>query len=135
MKSNMNKSSDSLALRRSDAVGHGADNFERNKEKMLADLKVLVADADVLMQDAAETSTEGFAALCASLEAKLNGAKAEIRRASGALTATTRQATEATQAYAKGNPWKLAAFSVFAGLLCALLLTPRSAPLDADAPR
>jgi ElaB/YqjD/DUF883 family membrane-anchored ribosome-binding protein len=135
MKSNTNNNGGSPALRRSDAVGHEADNFEKNKDKMLADLKVLVADADVLIRDAAETSTEGFAVLCAGLENKLNAAKAEVRRAKGTLTATTRQAANATQEYVRGNPWKLAAFSVAAGLLCGLLLTPRKDSPDTDVSR
>jgi ElaB/YqjD/DUF883 family membrane-anchored ribosome-binding protein len=135
MKSNTSNNGGITALRQSDAVGHDADIVERNKEKMLADLKVLVADAEVLIRDAARTSTEGFAALCENLEAKLNGAKAEVRRAKVTLTATTRQAANATQEFARGNPWKLAAFSVAAGLLCGLLLTPRRVPLDSDASR
>jgi len=134
MKSDMNKSAESLALR-PDAAGNGADKFEKNKDKMLADLRVLVADAEVLMRDAAGTSAEGFAALSAGLEEKLNGAKAEVRRARGFMTATTRQATDATQAYVSGNPWKLAAVSAALGLLCGLLLTPRNSPLDTDASR
>jgi ElaB/YqjD/DUF883 family membrane-anchored ribosome-binding protein len=135
MKSNTNNNGGSPALRRSVAVGHDADHFERNKNKMLADLKALVADADVLIRDAAQTSTDGFAALCENLEAKLNGAKAEVRRAKGTLTATTRQAANATQEYVRGNPWKLAAFSVAAGLLCGLLLAPRKDSVDTDASR
>jgi len=121
---------DALAANQGKTLRESA-NFDSNRAKLLADLKVLVADADKLIREAAGASTEQFAALQTRMEAKLVDARLKLARAGSVAGDKARQATAAAQAYARARPWQTAGVLIAAGAILGLVLSRRSsAPTD-----
>ena len=121
---------DALAANQGKSLRESA-NFDSNRAKLLADLKVLVADADKLIREAAGASTEQFAALQTRMEAKLVDARLKLARAGSVAGDKARQATAAAQAYARAMPWQIAGVLIAAGAILGLVLSRRPrAPTD-----
>ena len=121
---------DALAANQGKTLRESA-NFDSNRAKLLADLKVLVADADKLIREAAGASTEQFAALQTRMEAKLVDARLKLARAGSVAGDKARQATAAAQAYARARPWQTAGVLIAAGAILGLVLSRRPrAPTD-----
>jgi len=121
---------DALAANQGKTLRESA-NFDSNRAKLLADLKVLVADADKLIREAAGASTEQFAALQTRMEAKLVDARLKLVRAGSVAGDKARQATAAAQAYARARPWQTAGVLIAAGAILGLVLSRRPrAPTD-----
>ena len=121
---------DALAANQGKTLRESA-NFDSNRAKLLADLKILVADADKLIREAAGASTEQFAALQTRMEAKLIDARLKLARAGSVAGDKARQATAAAQAYARARPWQTAGVLIAAGAILGLVLSRRSsAPTD-----
>jgi len=121
---------DALAANQGKTLRESA-NFDHNRAKLLADLKVLVADADKLIREAAGASTEQFAALQTRMEAKLVDARLKLARAGSVAGDKARQATAAAQAYARARPWQTAGVLIAAGAILGLVLSRRPrAPTD-----
>jgi ElaB/YqjD/DUF883 family membrane-anchored ribosome-binding protein len=121
---------DALAANQGKSLRESA-NFDSNRAKLLADLKILVADADKLIREAAGASTEQFAALQTRMEAKLVDARLKLARAGSVAGDKARQATAAAQAYARARPWQTAGVLIAAGAILGLVLSRRSsAPTD-----
>ena len=116
---------DALAANQGKTLRESA-NFDSNRDKLLADLKVLVTDADKLIREAAGASAEGFAALQTRMEAKLVDARSKLVRARSAAGDKAQQAAAAAQAYARANPWQTVGVLIAAGVVLGLLLTRRS---------
>jgi ElaB/YqjD/DUF883 family membrane-anchored ribosome-binding protein len=103
-------------------TGNPIHNFDSSKAKLVADLKMVVADAEQLLREAADSSSEALEALRARFEANLHEATAKLARARAAVGGSARQATEMTHAYVKENPWKIAGVLGAAGLVLGFLL-------------
>jgi len=116
---------DALAANQGKTLRESA-NFDSTRDKLLADLKVLVTDADKLIREAAGASADGFAALQTRMEAKLVDARSKLVRARSAAGDKAQQATAAAQAYARANPWQTVGVLIAAGVVLGLLLTHRS---------
>ena len=121
---------DALAANQGKTLRESA-NFDHNRAKLLADLKVLVADADKLIREAAGASTEQFAVLQTRMEAKLVDARLKLARAGSVAGDKARQAAAAAQAYARARPWQTAGVLIAAGAILGLVMSRRSsAPTD-----
>ena len=107
-------------------------NVDSGKDKLLADLKLVVADAEAMIKEATDSSAAGFATLRAKFDIRLAETKAKIESARAAVsdkvdsaraavTDKAHQATAATHAYVKENPWQsagiLAAVGAHSGVL------------------
>lgn len=103
-------------------------NFSGNKDKLLADLKLVVADADKLVRDAAGSSVEQLSAAMARVETTVGETRAKLGRATSAVGNKARQASDATCTYVKQNPWRSAGIVAAAGLLAGMLLRRSKAP-------
>ena len=115
-------------------AGQKTHNYDRSKDKLLADLKVLVVDAKTLLNEAADCSADGYAALRARLESKLADTRAKIDRTRAVVGEKTKFATDATHAYVRENPWQSAGVLAAAGVIVGFCLGRRSAGIDADDP-
>ena len=116
---------DALGLSQRSTAGHQIYNYDSSKDKLLADLKMLLADAEELIKEATASSAEGFATLRTRFERRLCEARAKIDRTRTAVGDKTRHATDATHAYVKENPWKSAGVSAVAGVILGFLLGRR----------
>src|SRR5258705_5190050 len=111
-----------------------SSNFDSNRDQLLVDLTLVVADADKLIREAAGASTEGLAALHTRLEAKLAEAKAKLARARSAVNGKAQYAAAAAQTYVRANPWQSAGVLVAAGVILGFFLGRQSSGDGLDVP-
>jgi len=98
---------------------------EVNKEQLIADFKVVVADAEALLKATANQGGEKLAELRAKTEESLRVVKVRMAEAQEALLAKTRAAAKATDAYVHENPWQAVGVAAAVGFLIGLLIGRR----------
>jgi ElaB/YqjD/DUF883 family membrane-anchored ribosome-binding protein len=96
-----------------------------SKDKLMADLKVVVADAEELLKATASQTGERIAAARARAEESLKVAKVRLADAQAAAVARTKAAAKATDDYVHENPWKAVGIAAVAGLLLGALISRR----------
>jgi len=105
--------------------GTAGRDYERSRDKLLADLKFVVADTQQLIKEAADCSVEGYAALRAKCADKLGETRGKIDQARAAVTEKAQHSADAAHAYVKENPWTSMGISAAAGVIIGLLLWRR----------
>lgn len=95
------------------------------KDKLMADLQTVVADAEELLKATANQTGERIAAARARAEESLKTAKARLAEAQAVVLARTKAAAKATDDYVKANPWKAVGMGTAAGLVIGLLIARR----------
>jgi ElaB/YqjD/DUF883 family membrane-anchored ribosome-binding protein len=98
---------------------------EVTKEQLIADFKVVIADAEALLKATASQGGEAFANLRAKTEESLAAAKVRMADAQDALVERTRAAAKVTDEYVHDNPWQAAGIAAGIGLLIGLLIGRR----------
>jgi ElaB/YqjD/DUF883 family membrane-anchored ribosome-binding protein len=91
-------------------------------DKLMADLRMLVADMEQLLKITASQTGERVARVRAKAEESLNVARARVVDLQDAALAKSRAAGRATDAYVHANPWQAVAIGAVAGLVFALIL-------------
>jgi ElaB/YqjD/DUF883 family membrane-anchored ribosome-binding protein len=96
-----------------------------HKDKLMADLRLVVSDAEELLRATASQTGEKAAAARVKLQESLEAAKERLATAQTAVIERTKEAAEVTDQYVHDNPWKAmgAAFSV--GIIIGVLLGRR----------
>ena len=95
------------------------------KEKLVADLKVVVADAEELLRATAAQAGEKVTAARERIQASLATAKVKLGEAERALLEKTKQAAKATDEYVRDNPWQAVGIAAVAGLVLGILISRR----------
>ena len=95
------------------------------KEKLVADLKVVVADAEELLRATASQAGEKVAAARERIQASLATAKVKLGEAERALLEKTKQAAKAADDYVHENPWQAVGIAAAAGLVLGILISRR----------
>ena len=101
------------------------DNAIAPKEKLVADLKVVVSDAEELLAATASQTGEKIAELRERMQTNLRLARLKLADAEAALRESTRQVAKATDHYVHENPWKAIGIAAGAGLLVGMLIGRR----------
>ena len=96
-----------------------------SKEKLVADLKVVVADAEELLRATASQAGEKVSAARERIQASLASAKVKLTEAERALLAKTKEAAKATDDYVRENPWQAVGVAAMAGLVLGILISRR----------
>lgn len=96
-----------------------------SKEKLVADFKVVVADAEALLRATASDAGEKVVAAREKIQSSLVEAKAQLARAEAAIIDKTKQAARATDQYVHDNPWKAVGISACVGLVIGVLIVRR----------
>lgn len=96
-----------------------------SNDKLMADLKVVVADAEELLKATASQTGERIVAARAKAEESLKVAKVRLADAQAAAIAHTKAAVKATDDYVQENPWKAVGIAGVAGLLLGALISRR----------
>lgn len=91
------------------------------RDQLLADFKVVVADAEALLKATAHNGGAEMVELRQRIEASLGVAKGRLRDAQGDVMARGREAATATDAYLHANPWQAVGVAAGVGLLIGLL--------------
>ena len=96
-----------------------------SKEKLVADLKVVVADAEELLRATASQAGEKVSAARERIQASLATAKVKLTDAERALLEKTKQAARATDDYVHENPWQAVGIAAMTGLVLGILISRR----------
>jgi ElaB/YqjD/DUF883 family membrane-anchored ribosome-binding protein len=94
-------------------------------DKLVADLKVVVADTDELLSATAAQTGEKMNALRARMQEHLMSVKPRLADAEAAVAARARAAAQATDAYVHENPWTTVGIAAGVGLLVGVILSRR----------
>jgi ElaB/YqjD/DUF883 family membrane-anchored ribosome-binding protein len=100
-----------------------SDQF--NKEQLINEFKVVVADAEALLKATANTGDAKLSELRAKAEESLGIAKESIMDIQTEVLAKTKAAAKATDAYVHENPWRSIGFAASLGVVVGLLISRR----------
>ena len=96
-----------------------------SKEKLVADLKIVIADAEELLRATAAQAGEKVSAARERIQASLATAKVKLTEAERALLEKTKLAAKATDQYVHENPWRAVGIAAVAGLVLGVLISRR----------
>ena len=96
-----------------------------NKEKLVADLKVVVADAEELLRATASQAGEKVSAARERIQASLASAKIKLSEAERALLDKTKEAARATDEYVHEHPWHAVGVAAAIGVVLGMLISRR----------
>lgn len=96
-----------------------------NKEKLVADLKVVVADVEELLRATASQAGEKVAAARERIQASLATAKVKLVEAERIALEQAKKAAKATDEYVHENPWQAVGIAALAGLVLGVLISRR----------
>lgn len=96
-----------------------------SSEQLIADFKVVVADAEALLKATANQGGEKLAEVRAKAEESLKVVKARLAEAQEALIVKTKAAAKATDDYVHENPWKAIGIAASIGLVIGVLISRR----------
>jgi ElaB/YqjD/DUF883 family membrane-anchored ribosome-binding protein len=99
--------------------------IERSKDRLVNDLRGVVADADDLLKVVGDATTEELAAARSMVEAKLGEARSRVLEARTAIARQAHDVADATQEYLTENRLKVLGVAALAGLITAVLLSRR----------
>lgn len=101
------------------------NNDAMTKEKLMADFKVVIADAEELLKATAQDVSEKAVVARARIEAHLCDAKARLADVEEVVRIRARQAADVTDQYVHDNPWKAVGIAGGVGLLIGMLIGRR----------
>ena len=96
-----------------------------NKEKLIADFKVVVADAEELLRATANQAGDKATELRAKIQTRLADAKVRLADAEVALVDKAKQVGRAADDYVHDNPWRSVGVAAGIGLIVGLLIGRR----------
>ena len=96
-----------------------------NKDKLIADFKVVVADAEELLRATASQAGDKTADLRAKIQARLTDAKLRIADAEAAVVDRAKQVGRAADTYVHDNPWRSVGIAAGFGFIVGLLIGRR----------
>jgi ElaB/YqjD/DUF883 family membrane-anchored ribosome-binding protein len=98
---------------------------EVTKDKLVADLKVVVEDAEELLKLTAGQVGEKATELRGKLQEKLKDAKVRLAEAEKLVIDKTKQAAKATDHFVHEHPWEAMGIAAGIGLIIGLLISRR----------
>lgn len=96
-----------------------------NKDKLVADLKVVMADAEELVKLTAGTAGEKLSDVRSRLASNLADAKLKMGDLEAAVVAKTKEVARATDDFVHENPWRSIGAAAGAAFLLGLLVGRR----------
>ena len=95
------------------------------KDKLVQDLKIVVADAEELLRATASQAGEKVAAVREKVQDSLHRAKIKLAEAEEVLIDKGKQAARQTDEYVHDNPWKAVGIAAGIGFVIGLLIGRR----------
>ncbi len=96
-----------------------------NKDKLVQDFRIVVADAEELLRATANQAGEKVTAARERIQDSVHRAKVKLAEAEDALMHSTRQAARVTDEYVHENPWRSVGIAAGVGLIIGLLIGRR----------
>jgi ElaB/YqjD/DUF883 family membrane-anchored ribosome-binding protein len=95
------------------------------KEKLMEDLRAVIADAEELLKATAKQTGERIAAARAKAEESLKAAKARLAEDKAAVMAKTKAAAKAADDHVRANPWMAVGIAAGVGFVLGILAARR----------
>jgi len=102
-----------------------SDNIDASREKLAADLRVVVADAEELLRATAGQMGEKAVVARERIQESLRAAKEKLSRAEEAVVDKTKAAARATDDYVHEHPWGAVGIAAAVGLVIGMLISRR----------
>lgn len=96
-----------------------------NKDRLIADMKVVVADAEELLRATASQAGDKVSEMRGKIQENLGKAKASLADAQAAVVDKAKEVGHATDEYVKDNPWKSVGIAAGIGFVVGLLIGRR----------
>jgi ElaB/YqjD/DUF883 family membrane-anchored ribosome-binding protein len=106
-------------------MSESADFSNNSKQKLVADMKVVVADAEDILRATAGIAGEKMAELRERIAERLRDAKLRIEDAEVVLVDKTKAAARATDDFVNENPWQAVGIAAGIGLLLGIIIGRR----------
>jgi ElaB/YqjD/DUF883 family membrane-anchored ribosome-binding protein len=100
-------------------------SIDVSKDKLAADLKVVVADAEELLRATANQAGEKVGVARERIQASLASARVKLADTERAVLDKTKIAAKATDEYVHENPWQAVGVAAVIGFLLGALITRR----------
>ncbi len=107
------------------ATGTEAEMEQVSREKLMGDLRTVMADAEELLKATASQTGERIVAIRARAEESLKAAKARLLEQEAVALAKTKEAAKAADEYVRANPWTAVGIAALAGLILGILAARR----------
>ena len=101
------------------------ENTVASQEKLVSDMKAVIADAEDVLKATADQTGEKIASLRARIQERLHAARVRLADAEAVLREKTRAMAKATDAYVHENPWKSIGVAAGVGFLVGFILGRR----------
>jgi ElaB/YqjD/DUF883 family membrane-anchored ribosome-binding protein len=98
---------------------------ETSKDKLVADLKLVVSDAEELLRATASQAGEKVAVARERIQASLASAKIKLNDAERAAMEKAKEAAKITDEYVHEHPWRAVGIAGAAGFVLGLLIGRR----------
>lgn len=95
---------------------------EVNKEKLMQDLRVVVADTEELLRATADQVGDRVASVRERIQINLASAKGRLAEAEQAVVERAKQAAHVTDEYVHDNPWRAVGIAAGVGLIIGMLI-------------
>lgn len=118
----MNTESRALRNAVNDTTDRWQSNAESYKDRMMSELKTLISDAQGLLSQAAESSSEGYATVRSQFDRQLGRTRDQLDKATKAVNRSAQRSTAAARGYVKENPLQSVGVATAAGVLAGLLI-------------
>ena len=102
-----------------------SDLTSAQKDKLMADLQVVMADAEALLSATAGDASAGVVDLRNRVQGSLARAKTGLLETQAAVIDKAKAAAKATDGYVHENPWKSVGIAAGVGLLLGMLIGRR----------
>lgn len=96
-----------------------------SKDKLVQDLKVVIADAEELLRATASQAGEKAVIAREKIQDSLHKAKIKLAEAEEVVVDKTKQAARATDEYVHEHPWRAVSVAAGIGLIIGLLISRR----------
>ena len=93
------------------------------REKLMADLKMVIADAEELLRLTAGQAGDKAAELRIRMQARMEQAKADLARLQNVAMDGAKDASRAADVYVHENPWQAVGIAAGLGFLLGLLVS------------
>ena len=96
-----------------------------SKQRIVSDLKNVVADAEEILRATADVAGEKVADLRERITLRLQDARARLADAETIIVDKTKAAARATDDYVKTNPWQSVGIAAAVGFLIGVMINRR----------
>ena len=96
-----------------------------SKDKLVADMKVVIADAEELLKATASAAGDRVSAARTRMEDSLRTARVKVAEAQELVVDKAKAAARATDDYVHANPWRSVGIAAGVGLVIGMLISRR----------